>query len=339
MIRMRIALSVIAASALIAAARPADAADDGFFKGRQVFVIIGFSAGGGYDLYARLLAKHMGGHLSGATLLPQNMPGAGSLKAANYIYNVAPKDGTYFGIVEQGVLFEPLFGNEGAQFDAQKFGWIGGVNAEVSTCVAWHNSPVKTFEEAFTKEMTVGGTGPGSDPYVFPRVLNAVLGTKFKLISGYPGTNEIWAGMENGELDGLCGWYWSSITSRKNDWLVEKKIIPMIQIGIHKHPDHPDVPLVLDYAKTESDRQVLELTFANMAMGRPFMAPPGMPAGRLATLRGAFADTMKDPGFLADAAKAKLEVNPTTGEEIDALLKRLYAYPPAVVERAAQARK
>jgi hypothetical protein len=187
--------------------------------------------------------------------------------------------------------------------------------------------------------MTVGGTGPGGDPYVFPKVLNAVLGTKFKLVSGYPGTNEIWAAMENGELDGICGWYWSSITSRKNDWLTQKQIIPLVQVGIHKHPQHADVPLVLDYAKTEADRQVLELTFANMAMGRPFMAPPGLPPGRLATLQRAFADTMKDTAFLADTDKAKLEVNPTTGPEIDALLKKLHAFPKEVIERAAQARK
>ncbi|HTI88597.1 MAG TPA: hypothetical protein VL966_18500 [Alphaproteobacteria bacterium] len=341
MIRIRAAFGLAALLAFGSAfAVPAQAADDdAFFKGKQVTVIIGFTTGGGYDLYARFVAKHMGSHLSGATFIPQNMPGAGSLKAANYIYNVAPKDGTYFGIVEQGTVFEPLFGNESAQFDAVKFGWIGGVNDEVSTCQAWHASPVKTFDEAFKKEMTVGGTAPGGDPYVFPKVLNAVLGTKFKMIPGYPGTNEIWAGMEKGELDGICGWYWSSITSRKNDWLVNKQIIPLIQIGIHKHPNYPDIPLVLDYAKTEADRQVLELTFANMAMGRPFMAPPGLPPARLATLRRAFADTMKDPAFLADTQKAMLEVNPTTGEQVEALLKKLHAYPKDVVDRAAAARK
>jgi tripartite-type tricarboxylate transporter receptor subunit TctC len=331
------AFSVAALAAFIGSAQAAD--DDAFFKGKQVNVIIGFTTGGGYDLYARFVAKHMGSHLSGATLIPQNMPGAGSLKAANYIYNVAPKDGLTWGIVEQGVIFEPLFGNEGAQFDAVKFGWIGGVNDEVSTCQAWHGSPVKTFDDAFKKEMTVGGTGPGGDPYVFPKVLNAVLGTKFKLVSGYPGTNEIWAAMEKGELDGICGWYWSSITSRKNDWLVNKQIIPLVQVGIHKHPNYPDIPLVLDYAKSEADRQVLELTFANMAMGRPFMAPPGLPPARLATLRRAFADTMKDPAFLADTQKAMLEVNPTTGEQVEALLQRLHAYPKDVVDRAAAARK
>jgi tripartite-type tricarboxylate transporter receptor subunit TctC len=326
--------------ALVAASAAAQPAGD-MLRGKTVTVFIGFSAGGGYDTYARLVARHIGKYLPGSpTVIPQNMPGAGSLTLANHIYNVAPKDGTAIGSVEGGILFEALYNkNSPIKFDPRKFTWVGGVNREVSTCQAWHSSPVTKFSDAFKKPMTVGGTGPGGDPYLFPRILNSVLHTKFKLVSGYPGTNEIFLAMEKGELDGICGWYWSSVKAVKNDWLEQKKIVPLVQLALHKHPSFPDVPLVLDFAKTPEDRKVLEITFAPMGMGRPYLAPPGLSNDRRDALRTAFAKTMKDKDLLAEAKKAKLEINPTTGDEIEGIVAEIYAAPKSVIERAAAARK
>lgn len=324
------------------AAEPAAAQPAGdMFRGKTVTVYIGFSPGGGYDTYARMVARHIGKYLPGnPTVIPQNMPGAGSLTLANHIYNVAPKDGTAFGSVEGGILFEGLYIKDApVKFDPRKFTWVGGVNKEVSTCQAWNASPVTTFRDAFEKTMTVGGTGPGGDPHLFPRILNSVLNTKFKIVSGYPGTNEIFLAMEQRELDGICGWYWSSVKAVKNDWLEQKKIVPLVQLALEKHPSFPDVPLVLDFAKTPEDRQVLEITFAPMGMGRPYLAPPDLPADRRDALRSAFAQAMKDKVFLTEAEKAKLEINPTTGAEIEAVVAKIYAAPQSVIDRAAAARK
>jgi tripartite-type tricarboxylate transporter receptor subunit TctC len=337
-IRMMLILATLAALATgPVAAQPAS----DMFRGKNVTVFIGFSPGGGYDVYARMVARHIGKYLPGnPTVVPQNMPGAGSLTLANHIYNVAPKDGTAFGSVEGGILFEALYVKDSPiKFDPQKFTWVGGVNREVSTCQAWSASPVTKFSEAFEKTMTVGGTGPGGDPYLFPRILNSVLDTKFKLVSGYPGTNEIFLAMEQRELDGICGWYWSSVKAVKNDWLEQKKIVPLVQLALEKHPSFPDVPLVLDFAKTPEDRQVLEITFAPMGMGRPYLAPPGVPADRRDALRAAFAHTMKDKDLLTEAEKVKLEINPTTGEEIERVVAKIYAAPQSVIDRAAAARK
>lgn len=332
---------VLGALAVLATTPVAAQPSGDMFKGKTVTVFIGFSAGGGYDVYARMVARYIGKYLPGnPTVIPQNMPGAGSLTLANHIYNVAPKDGTAFGSVEGGILFEKLYNKDTPiKFDPRKFTWVGGVNREVSTCQAWSASPVTKFSDAFEKSMTVGGTGPGGDPYLFPRILNSVLHTKFKLVSGYPGTNEIFLAMEKGELDGICGWYWSSVKAVKGDWLEQKKIVPLVQLALQKHPSFPDVPLVLDFAKTPEDRQVLEITFAPMGMGRPYLAPPGLSDDRRDALRTAFAEAMKDKELLAEAKKAKLEINPTTGEEIEAIVAKIYAAPQSVIDRAAAARK
>lgn len=322
--------------------RPTQAQPAGeLFRGKTITVMIGFSPGGGYDVYARMVARYIDKYLPGKPrVIPQNMPGAGSLTLANHIFNAAPKDGTVFGSVEGGILFEGLYiKNAPVKFDPRKFTWVGGVNREVSTCQAWHASPVTNFKDAFVKTMAVGGTGPGGDPHLFPRILNSVLDTKFKIVSGYPGTNEIFLAMEQRELDGICGWYWSSVKAVKNDWLEQKKIVPLVQLALEKHPSFPNVPLVLDFAKTPEDRQVLEITFAPMGMGRPYLAPPDIPADRRDALRSAFAQTMKDKNLLAEAEKAKLEFNPTTAAEIEAVIAKIYAMPQAVIDRATAARK
>ena len=334
-----LAVAVVAAGLVASPALRAQPAAD-FYKGKTVSIYVGFTTGGGYDAYARFLARHIFRHIPGEPkAIVQNMPGAGGLTLTNWLYAVAAKDGTIVGTIEPGSAFEPLWGNPGAQFDATKFIWLGGMNSEVSTCQAWHTSPVKSLAQARETEMIVGGTGSSDGNYIYPKVLNEFVGTKFKLVSGYPGTTEIQLAMERGEVHGTCGWFWSSILSRRAAWLNEKKIIPLVQLALEKHPSFPDVPLAIDMAKSDDDRKALELILAPTKMGRPYIAPPDVAADRIAVLRSAFAATMKDKDFLEDAKKLDFEINPTTGEELSGIVQRIYATPKPIVERAAQARK
>ncbi|MPZ55568.1 MAG: hypothetical protein GEU91_03535 [Rhizobiales bacterium] len=308
-----------------------------FYKGKAVDLQIGYSAGGGYDVYARLVARHIGKHIPGnPTVVPKNMTGAGSLKLANWLYNVAPKDGTVFGMIGRGTGFDPLFGIKGAQFQGTKFNWIGSANDEVSICVSWHTSDVKTFDDLRQRELIVGGTGASADTDQFPKILNAVLGTKMKIITGYPGGNDIGLALERGEVKGRCGWSWSSVKATHQPWLDEKKINILIQLSLAKHPDLPNVPLIVDLAKTDEEKRILRLVFARQVMGRPFLAPPGIPADRVAALRKAFMDTMRDKEFLAEAEKGKLEITPVSGEDIQKLVEEVYATPAEVTTKATE---
>jgi tripartite-type tricarboxylate transporter receptor subunit TctC len=296
--------------------------------------MIGYSVGGGYDVYARLIARHLGKHIPGNPIVtPKNMEGAGSLRLANWLYNVAPKDGTVFGIIGRGIPFDPLLGGSG-QFDATKFSWIGSANDEVSICAAWHATPVNTFEDLLTRDMIVGGTASGADTDQFPKIVNGVLGAKMRVISGYPGGNEITLAMERGEVQGRCGWSWSSVKATHPTWVQDKKIKILMQLSLAKHPDLPDVPLIMDLAKNDEQRQILKLVFARQVMGRPFLGPPGIPDDRLTALRKAFMDTMKDPEFLAEAEKGKLEITPVSGEDIQKLVTEVYATPKDVAAKA-----
>jgi tripartite-type tricarboxylate transporter receptor subunit TctC len=307
-----------------------------FYKGKNVELYIGYSVGGGYDIYARLLAKHMGKHIPGnPNVLPKNMEGAGSLRLANWLYNVAPKDGTAFGIIGRGTGFDPLLGrSKGAQFDATKYNWLGSANDEVSVCVAWHTSGIRRFEELLSKELTVGGTGAAADTDQFPRIINGMLGTKFKIVTGYPGGNDIGLAMERGEVNGRCGWSWSSVKATHQKWLDEKKINILVQLALEKHPDLPDVPLITELASSDEQRAILKLIFARQVMGRPFLAPPGLPPERVAALRKGFLDTMKDKDFLADAEKAQLEITPVAGEDIQRLVIDTHKTPPEIAKKA-----
>ena len=223
-----------------------------FYKGKNVELYIGYSVGGGYDLYARMLARHMGKHIPGnPTVVPKNMEGAGSLRLANWLYRVAPKDGSVFGIIGRGTGFDPLLGNKAAQFDGPKYTWIGSANNEVSICVAWHTSGVTKFEDLLTRELVVGGTSASADTDQFPKIVNGVLGTKMRVVTGYPGGNEVGLAMERGEVQGRCGWSWSSVKSTHQQWYDQKKFAVLVQLALAKHPDLPDVPLVVDLAKTD----------------------------------------------------------------------------------------
>jgi len=311
----------------------ANAAVEAFYKGKTITVIVGNSAGGGYDLYTRLLARHMGKHIPGnPTLIVQNMPGAGSLVATNHLYNAAAKDGTVFGSVDRGIPGEQLIGTEGVQYDANKFNWIGSMNEEVSVCVARADSPVKTFDEMFSKPLKIGGTGPGADTDMFPNFLNAVLGTKFDLVSGYPGGNDINLAMERNEVQGRCGWSWSSVKSTRPDWVKNGFINILVQMALHKHPDLPNVPLIMDYAKDEKTKNMMEVVFARQTMGRPLVAPPGVPPERIEALRKAFVDTMNDPDLKAEAEKSQQELSVISGDDIQKLVARILQTPKDQVD-------
>jgi len=306
-----------------------------FYKGRDVNFYIGYSPGGAYDLYARVIARHFGAHIPGNPIfVPQNMEGAGSLRVVNYLYRVAPHDGSAIATFGRGIAFDPLLLGQGDAFDAQKLTWLGSANNEVSVCVAMKESGITKFEDLFTKELTVGGTGASSDTDQMPRVLNAVLGTHFRIVQGYPGGNDVVLAMERGELQGRCGWSWSSVISTHKSWLDDKRMFVLIQLSLTKHPDLPDVPLVMDYAKTDEQRAILKMIFARQVMGRPYAAPPNVPADRVAALRQGFMDTMADKGFLAEADKMQLEINPVPGAEVERLVKEVYATPPDVVAKA-----
>ena len=307
-----------------------------FYKGKTVEIYIGYSVGGAYDAHARLLARHMGKHIPGnPTVLTKNMEGAGSLRLANWLYRVAPKDGTVFGIIGRGTGFDPLLGNKAAQFEGPKYTWIGSANNEVSICVAWHTSGITSFSELLTKELVVGGTSASADTDQFPKIVNGVLGAKFKIVTGYPGGNEIGLAMERGEVQGRCGWSWSSVKSTHQQWYEQKKFNILVQLALAKHPDLPDVPLVVDLAKTDAERQILKLIFARQVMGRPFLASPDVPRDRAEALRKAFMDTLQDKDFLADADKAQMEINPVAGAEIDKLVKEIHQTPAEIAHKAA----
>ena len=327
-----VAAAILALGAAAQAQSPAD-----FYKGKNVDLTIGYSAGGGYDVYARLLARHMGRFIPGnPAIVPKNMPGAGSLVLANWLYNVAPKDGTAFGTIGRGTAFDPLLGSTKAQFDAAKFNWLGSMNDEVSVCVSWYTTGITSLEQVKHNELTVGGSGQAADTDQFPKVLNATIGTKFRLVTGYPGGNDVDLAMERGEVMGRCGWSWSSVVATHKSWIDEHKINVLVQLSLSKHPDLPNVPLAMDLANNDEQRQIFKLVFARQPMGRPFLAPPDVPSDRVSVLREAFMDTMKDGDFLAEAEKMKLEINPVAGDAVQEIVQDVYKTPKPIAAAVAE---
>jgi tripartite-type tricarboxylate transporter receptor subunit TctC len=331
MCRAVMAIGAILAWAAVATSACADPVAD-FYRGRTVTMVIGYSAAGGYDTYARVVARHLGDHIPGRpTVLPQNMEGAGSLRAANYLYAAAAKDGSVIGMVSRGMAMEPLIGRSHASFDSRKLTWLGSGTNEVSTCVTGHASAVKTWGQALTTPFTVGGEGSGSDPDIFATIVRNMFGVKLRLVSGYPGTAEITLAIERGEVDGRCGWSYSSLKQQHPDWVANKQVNILVQLALSRSPELPDVPLIADLATTDRQRQILRLVFSRQAMARPFLAPPGIPNDRKQTLRAAFDETMRDPSFLAEARQRGLEVNPVSGAEIDKLIEELYQTPADII--------
>jgi tripartite-type tricarboxylate transporter receptor subunit TctC len=308
-----------------------------FYQGKSLDFDIGYSVGGGYDLYARLIARRLGGHIPGnPNVVPKNMEGAGSLRLANFLYSAAPRDGTVIGAISRGAAFDPLFNESGANFDASKFSWIGSANNEVSVCVALTSSGITQFDDLYTQPLTIGSTGAGDDTYQFPALLNAALGTKFKIATGYPGGNDVTLALERGEVQGRCGWSWSSLKATRLNWVLRKRIVVLVQLSLSKHPDLPNVPLIMDLAKTDEQRAIFRMIFARQTMGRPYAAPPGLPEDRLQALRKAFMDTMTDKEFLYDADQNKFEINPVDGDQLEALVKEIYRTPSDVVRKVAR---
>ncbi len=335
----QILTTVLASSALLGASvsAQADSVSD-FYAGKTITVIVGSESGGGYDTNARVLSRHLGRYLPGhPQIIVQNMPGAGSIVATNYLVNVAPKDGTFIGLVQRGMLMAKLTQQAGIKFDPEKINWLGNMSSEASLVIAWHTSPQTKAEDLFTTGMVVGGAGPTADTESTPRVLNATIGTKFKVITGYKGSSSLLIAVENGELQGIADWAWPNIKSRRPDFLRDKKIKLLMQIGLEKEPDLPDVPLALDFAKTPEDRKVLELYFAQKNVARPLMAAPGVPAERLAALRTAFEQMSPDKDFLEDAKKSGLDVEPMTGAAVDKIMQLIASTPDHIGKRLADA--
>src|SRR4051812_33848761 len=279
-----------------------------FYRGKTVNLIIGNSVGGGYDLYGRLVSRHLGKHIPGRpAIVAQNMTGAGSLRAAQYIYSVAPKDGTAIGTFGRTIATTPLLTPATAQFDGKKLTWLGSVTNEVSSCVTWHTSPVKTWKDVLTHQIAVGGEGPGADPDVYTMLYDNVFGAKMKLVTGYHGTNDMMLAMERGELDGACGLSWSTLKARHLQWMNERKINIIVQAALRKQPELANVPLAGELTQDPEKQQILKLFLATQEMARPFAAPPDLPADRRVALVSAFDAMVKDPEFLAEAQKLNMD--------------------------------
>lgn len=308
---------------------------EAFYKANPLQIVVGYGPGGGYDAYARVLGRHMGKRLPGTpNVIVQNMPGAASMKAANFIYAIAPKDGSQIATFSRGLPMQPLLDSQGVQYDALKMGWVGSIAAETSVTFAWAGTGFNTFEDLRQKEMLVSASGSGADSATFPWIMNAVLGTKFRVITGYPDSNSTLLAVERGEVQGSAGTSWGTLTSSRADWLTRKSIVVLAQLGLESNPVIGNAPLVVDLAKNAADRQVLEMIFSRQSFAYPYAAPPGLPPQRLAALRTAFNATMTDSDFLADAKKMGLEVSPLTGEQMSTLMEKLYKTPPEVIARA-----
>ncbi len=310
---------------------------DDYFARKEINLYVGSAPGGPYDAYARLLARHLGRHLPGHPgVIVQNMPGASGRRLMGFIYNVAPRDGTAIATAQRALAFDPLMGAD-SHFDVNKVTWIGSANNETNVCMVWHSSSIRSIQDVKVRDMVVGTSGPSSTDAIYPNVMNYLFGTRFKVVGGYQAAAESNIAMERGEIDGRCGITWDTLVSLNADWLRDKKIRLLVQFALDKNRDLPDVPSVFDLAKTEEERQILALWAAPNKMGRPFFAPPDMAPERVALLRRAFDAAMQDPELVAEAARMQLAVAAITGEQVQALIRQVYATPKDVVAKAALA--
>lgn len=334
----RAVLSVAAAAFACLATVPASAETvEAFYKGKTITITVGYSPGGAYDYYARVFARHIGKHIPGnPTVVVQNMPGGGSLRAANYLFNVAAKDGTALGVLTQTLMLESPLGTPGVQFKAVEFSYIGRMTRVLEVMIGWHEAAAKTIHDVKTHEMIAGGTGPTSPTEGYPRLLNAFAGTKFRIVSGFGGTSELMLAMERREIDALEN-SWSSIVRTKKDWLEQKKINVLVQAVSERSKILPDTPTLVEMGSTAEDKAALEFYVSSAAVSRSLLGAPGIPADRVKALREAFQATTKDPAFLEDIKRSGSEFDPESGEYLEALAKKVAATPSAVVERTAAA--
>jgi tripartite-type tricarboxylate transporter receptor subunit TctC len=321
-------------SLLIASASTSFAQTPAEFFGRtSVRLIISADPGGSYDQVGRLVSRHLGKHIPGSPrVVPENMLGASGRVAANYLYHAAPKDGSVIGVIQQSIPMGQALGENGIQYDAARFNWIGSPVRLDETLVVWHTTGVRTIEDAKKKEVVIGATSPTGMNYVYPKLANELLGTKFKIVSGYPGGTPIVLALERGEVEGRGSNPWSEWKAAKPDWVREGKIIPLMQMSLFKHPDLPDVPLMIDLAPNETVKSIFELVSITGEIGRPFVSAPGVPADRVGVLRDAFKNTMEDPEFLADAAKSHIEIHPIHAQEMEELVRRVLASSKSAVD-------
>jgi tripartite-type tricarboxylate transporter receptor subunit TctC len=330
---MRKALLAIA---IMFAAAPASAQQEDvaqFFRGKTLRLIVGIGVGSGYDINARLLARHMVNHIPGQpTIIVQNQPGAGSLTMTNALYNTGPFDGTVMGASFNGMPTTPLLQPGGARFDPVKLNWLGSTNRETQAMYVWHTSPAQVLDDAKTKEIVMGAQAPGSTQFDYPVLANKLFGYKFKVVTGYESTPKIHLAMESGEVHGTIA-NWSTLKAINPSWIAEKKIRILAQWALKKNAELADVPMFLDQAKTDAERAALALMLARLEYGRPFFLPPNVPAPRVEALRRAFDATMKDPAYLAEADKLKIEVEPLTGEEVATLVEQVSRTPADTVAR------
>ena len=338
----RLALAALAAAlaaplavAVIDPARSQQSAEE-FYRGRQLDMVIGYSPGGTYDLYARLVARFLGNYIPGKpTIVPRNMPGAGSRAATKWVYSLAPKDGTVLATSDQSLSVEQAMGDKQLDLDTTKLVYIGNPNADNNTTATWYTSGIKTIEDAKKRQVVMGATG-GSTSSQYPKAMNALIGTKFKIIIGYPGGNDINLAMEKGEVDGRGSNAWGSWKTTRPDWLRDNKINILVQIGLTKAPDLPDVPLLIDLASNDEDRAIFRLLSASSTIGRPVFTAPGVPAERVKALRDAFDTMVKDPMFLAEAGKEHFDINPVSGADMQKIVTDIVATPKPIADRLLQ---
>lgn len=329
---MKAHLAALTLVASLASAKAQTA--DSFYAGRTITFVVGTDAGGGYDTYARLLARHLGPHIPGnPALVVQNMPGGSGRRAANYLYQAASQDGLWLGTLEQNVPFTQVMERDNAFFDTQKFNYIGNMSTTVSTIVAWHTTGVRTLADAREKEVVIGATGTTGTNKVFPTLLNEIAGTKFRIVAGYKGGADLDLAMERNEIGGRGSFSWTSIKSTRSEWLRDKKVAILVQIGLHRAGDLVGVPLLLDLARNEEDRQTIRLISSGTDLGRIVLTTPNVPAARIQTLRDAFDETMRDPKLQEDAQRMGLDINPAQGRDVQELVAQIMATPHEVVER------
>lgn len=324
----------------LATGTAAQDAVESFFKGKQISLVVGSSAGGGYDTYARLLARHMGNHIPGSpAIVVQNMSGAGSNRAAGYIYSVAPKDGTAIGAIFPGAVLQPLLGDASLPHDPSKLVYLGSANSDVYVCYVRSDAPVKSFKDVLSQELIIGASNPGATTYDLPLLLNNILGARFRIVTGYPGSREITLALDRGEVQGACGIGWTGIETLHPEWFAKDTVRVLVQLSNKGHGDlnKRGVPRAADFARTEDDRKAIELVYSQGIFGRPYVLPPGVPAERVAALRKSFLLALNDKSLRAEADKMRLDIEPIEGGELQALIAEIYATPKHLVDRARQA--
>ncbi len=321
---------VVALTAAAGMIAPGTAGAADFYQGKTIRLVVASDAGGGYDSYARTFAQHVRRHIPGEpTIIVQNMPGAGGIVSANWLYSIAPKDGLTILLHQRGIPFHPYFGEKSAKFTPTDFQWLGSFNAETGITSMWHTAKVKAMADVFKETAVLGGSGP-NDSETYPLLMNNTIGTKFRIVSGYKSNNNALLAVERGEVEGVSG-SWSSLKASRPQWLKDNQVNLIVQVGRTKHPDLRDVPLVYDYVKEPEHRTMWDVMTAIATLGRPLAAPPGVPAEQVAILRKAFAATMKDPEYLAEMEKSNRELTPTGGEDMQQMMQEVSAVPQATL--------